>query len=43
VAIYTAKQGEKNKMNQTTLINKISDLGYKGFKEAYLRQIEDVM
>lgn len=29
-------------MNQTTLINKINDLNYKGFKEAYLRQIEDV-
>ena len=29
-------------MNHTTVINKISDLGYKGFKEAYLRQMEDV-
>ena len=29
-------------MNHTTVINKISDLGYKGFKEAYLRQLEDV-
>jgi len=29
-------------MNQTTLINKINDLNYKGFKEAYLRQIEDI-
>jgi len=28
-------------MNQTTLINKINDLGYHGLKEAYLRQIED--
>ena len=28
-------------MNQTTVINKISDLNYHGFKEAYLRQIED--
>ena len=29
-------------MNQTTVVNKISDLGYKGLKEAYLRQIEDM-
>ncbi len=29
-------------MNHTTVINKISELGYKGFKEAYLRQMEDV-
>ena len=29
-------------MNQTTVINKINDLNYQGFKEAYLRQIEDV-
>jgi DNA replication protein DnaC len=29
-------------MTQTTVINKINDLKYKGFKEAYLRQIEDV-
>ena len=29
-------------MNQTTLINKINELNYKGFKEAYLRQIEDI-
>jgi len=29
-------------MTQTTVINKISDLKYQGFKEAYLRQIEDV-
>lgn len=28
-------------MNQTTIINKINDLNYNGFKEAYLRQIED--
>ena len=28
-------------MTQTTVINKINDLKYKGFKEAYLRQIED--
>jgi DNA replication protein DnaC len=29
-------------MTQTTVINKINDLKYQGFKEAYLRQIEDV-
>ena len=29
-------------MNHTTVINKITDLGYKGLKEAYLRQIEDI-
>lgn len=29
-------------MNETTVINKITELGYKGFKEAYLRQIEDI-
>jgi len=29
-------------MTQTTVINKINDLKYKGFKEAYIRQIEDV-
>ena len=29
-------------MNHTTVINKISELGYKGLKEAYLRQIEDI-
>ena len=28
-------------MNQTTVLNKINDLGYQGIKEAYLRQIED--
>ena len=28
-------------MTQTTVINKINDLKYKGFKEAYLRQIEE--
>lgn len=28
-------------MTQTTVINKINDLKYQGFKEAYLRQIED--
>ncbi len=29
-------------MTQTTVINKINDLKYQGFKEAYLKQIEDV-
>ena len=29
-------------MNSSTVIDKISDLNYKGFKEAYLRQMEDV-
>ena len=29
-------------MNQSTVIDKINDLKYKGFKEAYLRQIEDI-
>ena len=29
-------------MNHTTVINKISELGYKGLKDAYLRQMEDV-
>jgi len=29
-------------MNHTTIINKLSELGYKGFKEAYMHQIEDV-
>jgi len=29
-------------MNHTTVINKLTELGYKGFKEAYLQQIEDV-
>lgn len=28
-------------MQQTTVINKINDLGYQGLKEGYLRQIED--
>ena len=28
-------------MNQTTIINKLNDLKYDGFKSAYLRQIED--
>jgi len=29
-------------MNHTTVINKLNELKYKGFKEAYLHQIEDV-
>ena len=29
-------------MNHTTIINKLTELNYKGFKEAYLHQIEDV-
>jgi len=29
-------------MNTTTVINKINDLDFKGLKEAYLRQLEDV-
>ena len=29
-------------MTQTTVINKINDLNYQGFKDAYLKQIEDV-
>jgi len=29
-------------MNHTTIINKLTELGYKGFKEAYLQQIEDI-
>ena len=29
-------------MNRSTVIDKISDLNYKGFKEAYIRQMEDV-
>jgi len=29
-------------MNHTTIINKLIELNYKGFKEAYLHQIEDV-
>ena len=28
-------------MNQTTIINKLNDLKYNGFKTAYLRQLED--
>ncbi len=29
-------------MEHTTIINKLSELNYKGFKEAYMHQIEDV-
>ena len=29
-------------MDHTTIINKLTELGYKGFKEAYLHQIEDI-
>lgn len=29
-------------MNHTTILNLINDLGYKGFKEAYTRQMEDI-
>jgi DNA replication protein DnaC len=29
-------------MNHTAIINKLTELGYKGFKEAYMHQIEDV-
>lgn len=29
-------------MNHTTIINKLTELGYKGFKDAYMHQIEDV-
>jgi len=29
-------------MDHTTIINKLNDLAYKGFKEAYLHQIEDI-
>jgi len=29
-------------MNHTTIINKLTELGYKGFKEAYIQQMEDV-
>ena len=28
-------------MNSSIVINKILELNYKGFKEAYIRQIED--
>ena len=36
------KTREGKKMNQTTIINKLNDLKYDGFKTAYLRQIEDI-
>jgi DNA replication protein DnaC len=29
-------------MNHTTVLNKLNELNYKGFKEAYMHQIEDV-
>ena len=29
-------------MDHTTIINKLTELGYKGFKESYMHQIEDV-
>ena len=29
-------------MDSTTVINKINDLDFKGFKEAYIRQLEDL-
>ena len=29
-------------MNHTAILNLTTDLGYKGFKEAYMRQIEDI-
>ena len=29
-------------MNHTSILNLTTDLGYKGFKEAYMRQIEDI-
>jgi DNA replication protein DnaC len=29
-------------MSHTAIINKLTELGYKGFKEAYMYQIEDV-
>lgn len=29
-------------MDYTTIINKLNELGYKGFKDAYMHQIEDV-
>jgi DNA replication protein DnaC len=40
VVIFSHNKGQL--MTQTTVINKINDLKYQGFKEAYLRQIEDV-
>lgn len=29
-------------MNHTIVLNLINELGYKGFKEAYIRQMEDI-
>jgi len=29
-------------MDHTTIINKLNELSYKGFKEAYLRQMENI-
>jgi len=29
-------------MNHTIILNLITELGYKGFKEAYIRQMEDI-
>lgn len=29
-------------MNHTTILNLVTELGYKGFKEAYIRQMEDI-
>ena len=29
-------------MDHTTIINKLSELGYNGFKDAYMHQIENV-
>ncbi len=29
-------------MNHTTILGLINELGYKGFKEAYARQMEDI-
>ena len=33
---------EATKMDHTTIINKLDELSYKGFKEAYMHQMEDV-
>jgi DNA replication protein DnaC len=33
---------EATKMDHTIIINKLNELSYKGFKEAYMHQIEDV-
>ena len=41
MAKITINKKQGNKMNQTTVLNKINDLSYKGLKEGYLRQIED--